>query len=142
MIKKLATTSIIMFQILIGRASYYDNDKLIGMLKDYFKTNQNAPQIIGHSFYGNDKKMVFQMEIQTQTKNVNKDLIFSFNTISKITQLAKTNFTHSVLVIHFTKDFLPIIAESSLKCNKKIFIDKVYDENQWRKHCLTIKNYN
>jgi len=43
--------------------------------------------------------------------------------------------------IHFGDNILPVVAESNIECLKKLFIYASYSENQWRKNCLTIKNY-
>ena len=84
--------------------------------------------------------MVFQLEIETSSAKVNNALLFGFDTISKLSNISKINFTHSILVIHFEGDILPIVAETNIDCSRKFFIEKSYDENKWRKDCLTIKN--
>ena len=85
--------------------------------------------------------MIFQLELEADSAKVNETLIYGFESISKFSNVSKTNFTHSILVIHFGDNILPIVAESDIECLKRFFIDESYSENQWRKNCLTIKNY-
>ncbi len=131
----------IMLQLLIGGNSNYGDKQIIKMLEEYFISNNNAPSLIGHQFYENANELIFQIEVETDAKIVNEVLLFSFDAINKLANLSKTNFTHSILVIHFYGDVLPIVAESNIDCARNFFIDGSENENQWRKNCLSIKNY-
>ena len=87
---------------------------------------------MGHQFYTDKDETIFQIEIKTKTQDVNNTLLFGFKAINDIANLAKTKFTHSILVIHFNKVALPIVAESNLKCSKNYFIYSNDNEKQWR----------
>jgi len=128
-------------QIIIAGSNTYGDKQIVEMLGEYFSSFKDSPNLIGQRFYGNSNEMVFQLEIETESTHVNKALIFGFDTISKFSDISKNKFTHSILIIHFNENILPIVAEANIDCSEKFFIDKSYDENKWRKNCLTIKNY-
>lgn len=132
---------LIMLQLLIGGNSNYGDKQIIKMLEEYFISTKKAPSLIGHQFYENSNELVFQIEVETDAKMVNEVLVFSFDAINKLANLSKKNFTHSILVIHFYGDILPIVAESNMDCARRFFIDGLENEDQWRKNCLSIKNY-
>ena len=111
------------------------------MMYEYFSSSKNSPDLMGHRFYESSNEMIFQLELEADSAKVNETLIYGFESISKFSNVSKTNFTHSILVIHFGDNILPIVAESNIECLKRLFIDESYSENQWRKNCLTIKNY-
>ena len=139
MIKKIIST-LILFKSVMGNNPHYGNEQIIMMLEEFFKESKNSPALFGHHFYKNKNEMVFQVEIETDAKNVNDAMIFSFKIISKLANISKTNFTHSIVVMHFKINALPIIAKTELSCSKKYFIDKKQNEIQWRKNCLSIQN--
>tara|TARA_A100001011_G_scaffold52730_1_gene50964 strand:+ start:6948 stop:7283 length:336 start_codon:yes stop_codon:yes gene_type:complete len=111
------------------------------MLKEYFISSKTAPLLMGHQFYSDRDKMIFQIEIKTNPENVNNALLFGFKAINDLADVSKVNFTHSILVIHFNNNALPVIAESNLECSRFYFLDGRENEAQWRKNCLTIQNY-
>ena len=128
-------------QTLFALENTYGEKQITKILDEYFLSFKSSPSLLGHKFYKNSNKMVFQLEIETNSAKVNNALLFGFDTISKFSNISKINFTHSILVIHFEGDILPIVAETNIDCSRKFFIEKSYDENKWRKNCLTIKNY-
>ncbi len=132
---------LIILNILIASGHTYGNRQIVKILDEYFLSSKGAPDLIGHRFYESSSEMVFQLEIETDSTKVNGALVFSFDAINKFADLSKTNFTHSILVIHFYGDVLPIVAETNINCARRFFIDELENENQWRKNCLTIKNY-
>ena len=132
---------LMIWKILIASGHTYGDRQIIKMLDEYFLSSKDAPNLIGHRFYESSSEMVFQLEIETDSTKVNGALVFSFDAINKFADLSKTNFTHSILVIHFYGDVLPIVAETNINCARRFFIDELDNENQWRKNCLTIKNY-
>ena len=132
---------LMIWKILIASGHTYGDRQIINMLDEYFLSSKDAPSLIGHRFYESSSEMVFQLEIETDSAKVNGALVFSFDAINKFADISKTNFTHSILVIHFYGDVLPIVAETNLNCARRFFLDELENENQWRKNCLTIKNY-
>ena len=128
-------------QIIIAGANTYGNKQIVEMLGEYFSSFKDSPNLIGQRFYENSNEMVFQLEIETDSSRINKALLFGFDTISKFSDISKKKFTHSILIIHFNENILPVVAEANIDCSRKFFIDESYDENKWRKNCLTIKNY-
>ena len=91
---------LIMLQLLIGGNSNYGDKQIIKMLEEYFISNNNAPSLIGHQFYENANKFVFQIEVETDEKMVNEVLLFSFDAINKLANLSKTNFTVKLLDLY------------------------------------------
>ena len=119
----------------------YHNKKIAILLHDYFRTALDAPKLLGHSFHNRGSDTVFRIEIECDSSTVNESLIFSFKAINMLTEISKKNFTHSTLVIHFESGALPVVAEANIRCTKKFLSsDQIFEEN-WRKNCLTIKNY-
>ena len=119
----------------------YNNKEMVKMMHEYFSSSKNSPSLMGHRFYESSNEMIFQLELEADSAKVNEALIYGFESISKFSNISKTSFTHSILVIHFGDNILPVVAESNIECLKRLFIDGSYSENQWRKNCLTIKNY-
>ena len=120
---------------------HYHDKKIAILLHDYFRTALDAPKLLGYSFHNRGPDTVFRIEIESDRSTVNKSLIFSFKAINILTEISKKNFTHSTLVIHFEGGALPVVAEANIRCTKKFFnSDEIFEEN-WRKNCLTIKNY-
>ena len=120
---------------------HYHDKKIAILLHDYFRTALDAPKLLGYSFHNRGPDTVFRIEIECNKSTVNKSLIFSFKAINMLTEISKRNFTHSTLVIHFESGALPVVAEANIRCTKKFLIsDEIFEEN-WRKNCLTIKNY-
>ena len=132
---------LLLIQSLISGPVKFGNDQIIIMLKEYFISSKTAPLLMGHQFYSDRDKMIFQIEIKTNPENVNNALLFGFKAINDLAGVSKVNFTHSILVIHFNNNALPVIAESNLECSRFYFLDGKENEAQWRKNCLTIQNY-
>tara|TARA_B100001778_G_scaffold298419_1_gene272518 strand:- start:176 stop:598 length:423 start_codon:yes stop_codon:yes gene_type:complete len=128
-------------QIILARTIDYENKELVIMLNEYFKASSHAPELLGYSFYNRENQKIFQIEIKTDPNLVNNVLLFSFKSINELVNISKTEFTHSIIVIHFITNNLPIIAESRLECSKRFFIDEKDNEETWRKSCLIINNY-
>ena len=119
----------------------YHDKKIAILLHDYFRTALDAPKLLGHSFHNRGPNTIFRIEIECNKSTVNKSLIFSFKAINMLAEISKKNFTHSTLVIHFEGGALPVVAEANIRCTKKFLsLDEIFEEN-WRKNCLTIKNY-
>ena len=134
-------TLLLLLQFSIGENLNYGDKQIVLLLKNYFQSSLDAPKIIGHRFYKIEKKIIFQIEIKTNIESANKALLFGFKAISNLSNIAKKKFTHAIVVIHFENEALPIIAESNLNCSESFFINKIENEQQWRKNCLTIRNY-
>lgn len=132
---------LLLIQNLISDPVKFGNDQIIIMLKEYFISSKAAPLLMGHQFYSDRDKMIFQIEIETSPENVNNALLFGFKALNDLADVSKINFTHSILVIHFNNNALPVIAESNLECSRFYFLDGKENEAQWRKNCLTIQNY-
>tara|TARA_S200000501_G_C20726168_1_gene700694 strand:- start:69 stop:491 length:423 start_codon:yes stop_codon:yes gene_type:complete len=128
-------------QIILARTIDYENKELVIMLNEYFNAPSHAPELLGYSFYNRENQKIFQIEIKTDPNLVNNVLLFSFKSINELVNISKTEFTHSIIVIHFITNNLPIIAESRLECSKRFFIDEKDNEETWRKSCLIINNY-
>ena len=127
-------------QFSICKATNYGDEQIIIMLNTYFKNSGEQSLLLGHHFYNNQNGTVFQIEIQTKIKNLNDEMIGAFLIINQLADIAKTSFTHSIVIIHFDTNFLPVIAKSELLCSKRYFIYKTQTEQQWRKNCLSIQN--
>jgi len=140
MIKKLII-QIIVIQNIFGADYKYGEKQIVNILYEYFSSSKDAPALIGHQFFQDSDERVFQIDIRTDIEMVNEAIIFSFEGINKIANLSKVNYSHAIIIIHFNENALPAVAESNIPCSRKFFIEKTYNENQWRKHCLTIKNY-
>ena len=140
MIRKI-TVQLTIIHLLFSSDVTYNNKEMVKMMYEYFSSSKNNPGLLGHRFYENSNKMIFQLELEADSAKVNEALIYGFESISRFSNISKTSFTHSILVIHFGDNILPVVAESNIECLKGLFIDASYSENQWRKNCLTIKNY-
>ena len=140
MIKKLII-QIIVIQNIFGADYKYGEKQIVNILYEYFSSSKNAPALIGHQFFQDSDDRVFQIDIKTDIEMVNEAIIFSFEGINKLASLSKVNYSHAIIIIHFNENALPAVAESNIPCSRKFFIEKTYNENQWRKYCLTIKNY-
>ena len=140
MIRKI-TIQLTIIHLLFSSDVTYNNKEMVKVMHEYFSSSKNSPGLMGHRFYENSNEIVFQLELEADSAKANEALIYGFESISKFSNISKTSFTHSILVIHFGDNILPVVAESNIECLKRLFIDESYSENQWRKNCLTIKNY-
>ena len=140
MIRKI-TVQLTILHLLFSGDITYNNKEMVKMMYEYFSSSKNSPGLMGHRFYESSNEMIFQLELEADSAKVNEALIYGFESISKFSNISKTSFTHSILVIHFGDNILPVVAESNIECLKRLFIDTPFSENQWRKSCLTIKNY-
>ena len=140
MIRKI-TVQLTIIHLLFSSDVTYNNKEMVKMMYEYFSSLKNSPDLMGHRFYESSNEMIFQLELEADSAKVNEALVYGFESISKFSNISKTSFTHSILVIHFGDNILPVVAESNIECLKRLFIDASYSENQWRKNCLTIKNY-
>ena len=140
MIRKI-TVQLTIIHLLFSIDVTYNNKEMVKMMYEYFSSSKNSSVLMGHRFYKSSNEMIFQLELAADSAKVNEALIYGFESISKFSNISKTSFTHSILVIHFGDNILPVVAESNIECLKRLFIDASYSENQWRKNCLTIKNY-
>ena len=141
MIRKITTVQLTIIHLLFSSDVTYNNKQMVKMMYEYFSSSKNSPDLIGHRFYESSNEMIFQLELEADSAKVNEAIIYCFESISKFSNISKTSFTHSILVIHFGDNILPVVAESNIESLKRLFIDASYSENQWRKNCLTIKNY-
>ena len=140
MIRKI-TVQLTILHLLFSSDATYNEKQMVKMMYEYFSSSKNSPALVGHRFYESSNEMIFQLELEADSTKVNETLIYGFESINKFSNISKTNFTHSILVIHFGDNILPVVAESNIESLKKLFIYASYSENQWRKNCLTIKNY-
>ena len=140
MIRKI-TVQLTILHLLFSGDVTYNNKEMVKMMYEYFSSSKNSPSLMGHRFYESSNEVIFQLELEADSAKVNEALIYGFESISKFSNISKTSFTHSILVIHFGDNILPVVAESNIECLKKLFVNASYSENQWRKNCLTIKNY-
>ena len=118
----------------------YSDEQIIIMLNQYFEDSSDD-HLLGHYIYNDNNGDVFQIEVQTSITNFSMSMTRAFSVISTLTNAAKTNFTEAIVIFHFKTNNLPIIAKSDLKCSRKFFIDKIENEVQWRKKCLSIQNF-
>ena len=140
MIRKI-TVQLAIIHLLFSSDATYNNKQMVKMMYEYFSSSKNSPGLMGHRFYESSNEMIFQLELEADSARVNETLVYGFESISKFSNISKNSFTHSILVIHFGDDILPVVAESNVECLKRLFIDASLSENKWRKNCLTIKNY-
>ena len=140
MIRKI-TVQLTILHLLFSGDVTYNNKEMVKMMYEYFSSSKNSPSLMGHRFYESSNEVIFQLELEADSAKVNEALIYGFESISKFSNISKTSFTHSILVIHFGDNILPVVAESNIECLKKLFVNASYSENQWRKNCLTIKYY-
>ena len=118
----------------------YSDEQIIIMLNQHFEDSSDN-QLLGSHFFTNASENIFQIEVQTNVTDFNISLIKAFSVISTLTNATKTNFTQAIVIFHFKGDNLPIVAKSDLNCSRKFFIDKIENEVQWRKKCLSIQNF-
>ena len=118
----------------------YNDEQIIIMLNQHFEDSSND-QLLGNHIFNNGSENIFQIEVQTSVTNFNVSLTKAFSVISKLTNVAKTNFTQAIVIFHFKGNKLPIIAKTDLNCSRKFDIDKIENEAQWRKKCLSIQNF-
>lgn len=140
MIRKI-TVQLTILHLLFSSDATYNDKQVEKMMNEYFSSSNSNPILKGHRFYESSNEVIFQLELEADSAKVNETLIYGFESISKFSNVSKTNFTHSILVMHFGDNILPVVAESNIECLKRLFIDASFSENQWRKNCLTIKNY-
>ena len=140
MIRKI-TVQLTILHLLFSSDATYNDKQVVKMMYEYFLSSKSSPSLIGHRFYKSSNEVIFQLELEADSAKVNETLIYGFESISKFSNVSKTNFTHSILVMHFGNNILPVVAESNIECLKRLFIDASLSENKWRKNCLTIKNY-
>ena len=140
MIRKI-TVQLTILHFLFSSDATYSDKQVLKIMYEYFSSSKSSPSLVGHRFYESSNEMIFQLELEADSAKVNEALVYGFESISKFSNISKTSFTHSILVIHFGDNILPVVAESNIECLKRLFIDASYSENQWRKNCLTIKSY-
>ena len=130
---------LIILSIALCKGQNYSDEQIIVMIKQYFK-NSSTDTLLGNHFFINENKNIFQIEIQIVATNFNNSLIKSFSAITRLSEIAKSDFSEAIIIFHFKNNNVPIIAKSDLKCSKKFFIEKTNNEIQWRKNCLSIQN--
>ena len=130
---------LIILSIALCKGQNYSDEQIIVMLKQYFE-NSSTDKLLGNHFFINENKNIFQIEIQIVATNFNNSLIKSFSAITRLSEIAKSDFSEAIIIFHFKNNNVPIIAKSDLKCSKKFFIEKTNNEIQWRKNCLSIQN--
>ena len=129
---------LIIFQILFGKEITFGDKQIIIMLNQYFEKS-NSSKLLGHHFFNDKNDTIFQIEIETETENFNIVMVDAFRVINKLSNIAKTNFTQSIVILHFKTNNFPIIAKSELGCSKDFFIYKTHNEALWRQNCLSIQ---
>ena len=129
---------LIIFHISFCRAMTFGDKQIIIMLNQYFEKSTST-QLLGHHFFSDKNDTVFQIEIETETENFNIAMVDAFRVINKLSNIAKTKFTQSIVIVHFRTNNLPIIAKSELGCSKDFFIFKTHNEALWRQNCLSIQ---
>mgnify|MGYP001329102358 CR=1 FL=1 len=127
MIRKI-TVQLTILHLLFSSDATYNEKQMVKMMYEYFSSSKNSPALVGHRFYESSNEMIFQLELEADSTKVNETLIYGFESISKFSNISKTNFTHSILVIHFGDNILPVVAESNIECLKRLFIDASYSE--------------
>ncbi len=127
-----------LFSFVFSDTPKFGDEQLAIMIKEYFQSSLEAPDLMGYQFYLSKYEQVIQIEIDTKPEDVNNALLFSFKVMSQIANVAKTQFTQSVLIMHFGGHGLPIVASSLLDCSGQFFLDGKIKEDAWRKHCLII----
>ena len=131
---------LIAMQILFCKINNYGEKQIVVMLNNFFKTENSISILLGHYFYKEQEDMVFQIEIKTKIDKINDATVDAFLVINQLANISKIKFTKSIVIIHFEKNFLPVIAKSDLDCSKNYFINNSHTEAQWRKNCLFIQN--
>ena len=129
---------LIIFQMLFGKEITFGDKQIIIMLNQYFEKS-NSSQLLGHHFFKDKNDTIFQIEIESETENFNIVMVDAFRVINKLSNIAKTNFTQSIVILHFKTNNFPIIAKSELGCSKDFFIYKTHNEALWRQNCLSIQ---
>jgi len=129
---------LIIFQMLFGKEITFGDKQIIIMLNQYFEKS-NSSQLLGHHFFNDKNDTIFQIEIEMETENFNIVMVDAFRVINKLSNIAKTKFTQSIVIVHFRTNNLPIIAKSELGCSKDFFIYKTHNEALWRQNCLSIQ---
>ena len=116
----------------------YDDKQIIIMLNQYFE-DSSTDKLLGNHIFTDNSKNIFQIEVQTDIASFNDSMVNGFMVINKLSNMAKTDFTQAIVIIHFRTDSLPVIAKSDLNCSKKFFIEETQNEMQWRENCLSIQ---
>ena len=140
LIMKFLILTIMILHPLIGGSLKYEDKKITSMLNEYFKASKTDIVLLGRQFFEDEDRTVFQIDIECDIKDINDAILFSFEVVSILSRISVTRFTHSILIIHFNSNTIPIVAEVNILCSEKFFIKKVYNESKWRKNCLIIKN--
>ena len=122
-----------------GDSPHFGEKKIASILQEHFSESNNQYELLGHNFYKNENEMIFQIEVLSDITKTNEAIIFSFNTMSVLSNIAKTDFTHSVLILHSYNSLIPIISRASLSCSKEYFLYKKQNILQWKKNCLSIQ---
>ena len=130
---------LISLNVVLCKNKNYDDKQIIILLNQYFE-DSSTDKLLGNHIFADNSKNIFQIEIQTDIASFNNSMINGFLVINKLSNMAKTNFTHAIIIFHFKTDYLPVIAKSELNCSKKFFIEKTQNEVQWRKNCLSIQS--
>ena len=131
---------IYLINFIMATTPKYSDEKIAIMIQEYFQSNKDAPELLGYHFYKDKKEQMIQIEINSKNIEINKEILFGFKIISIITNLSKTQFTKSNLIIYTPNRTLPIIATSAIECSNNFFIKNSISEFLWRKNCLTINN--
>ena len=130
---------LISLNVVLCKNENYDDEQIIIMLNQYFD-NSPTDKLLGNHIFTDKSNNIFQIEIQTDITSFNNSMVNGFMVINKLSNMAKTNFTQAIIIIHFKTDSLPVIAKSDLNCSKKFFIEKTQNEMQWRENCISIQN--
>ena len=116
------------------------NDRHLSILtEEYFKTENLAPELIGHRFYMDENERVFLIDIESTTVSSCDDIYFCFQSLSLLGNLSQNGFQSFIVVLHIPDQILPFVTISNAKCATRFFIDGDYDEKWWRGECLQVK---
>ena len=129
---------LISLNVVLCKNENYDDKQIIIMLNQYFE-DSSTDKLLGNHIFTDNSKNIFQIEVQTDIASFNDSMVNGFMVINKLSNMAKTDFTQAIVIIHFRTDSLPVIAKSDLNCSKKFFIEKTQNEMQWRENCLSIQ---
>ena len=117
----------------------YADAQIITILKHHFQTINHGPTYLGQSIYKENNQRVFQLEIGSPEEKVDDYLLYSFNTLTKISSYASNPYNKFVLIIHVDKYDIPVIASSKFTCCKTYFVDNTMTKKQWESECLLLK---
>ena len=113
------------------------SEKQIKTILDYkYNSNTSTLEVLGIHFYENKEGIVLQLEIESNSNNINY-IFEAMNALSEVGQYSKKTISKFIIIAHNKKLDVPASFESDAGCAIRYFIKSEITKNAWMKDCLS-----